>query len=135
MSAFEYGPVEFYLVTLPDDGPPAAVLEALADDVASGTVRVLDFVIVRTAADGSYTTAEYDGELELHSPGMAGDEDIEELAELLDPETVAAVVVLELTWARVLSGHLAAAGGEVLSVERIPAPVVNALVDAVDEGD
>ena len=45
----------------------------------------------------------------------------------------AAVVALELVYARKLASALAASGGVVLSAERIPAPVVNALVDAIEE--
>ena len=42
-------------------------------------------------------------------------------------------MALELVYARKLAGALAASGGVVLSSERIPAPIVNALVDAIEE--
>jgi hypothetical protein len=41
--------------------------------------------------------------------------------------------VLELAWAKRLAEKLSASGAQVLSAERIPAPVVNALVDAISE--
>ncbi|MGH3692212.1 MAG: DUF6325 family protein, partial [Microbacterium sp.] len=65
--------------------------------------------------------------------GLAGDEDVEELADALAPGQSAAIVVLELTFARTLAQNLAAAGGQVLRSERVPAPVVNAMMDILDQ--
>ncbi len=57
----------------------------------------------------------------LDVAGLAGQEDVEELAELVAPGTSAAVVAIELLFAKRLAERLAAAGGVVLSNERIPA--------------
>ncbi|WP_454151734.1 DUF6325 family protein [Microbacterium lacticum] len=46
------------------------------------------------------------------------------------------MVALELAWAARLAGSVAASGAEVLSVERIPAAIVNAIVELDDtEGE
>ena len=46
------------------------------------------------------------------------------------------MVAFELLYLRALSERLAASGGVVLSAERIPAPVVNAVFDLVEaEGE
>lgn len=79
-----------------------------------------------------------DGDLGLDdfqpiAAGLAGEEDVEALAAALDPGQSAAVVVLELTFARALAQSLAAAGGQVLRSERVPAPVVNAMMDILDQ--
>ncbi len=53
-----------------------------------------------------------------------------ELAEHIPVGTSAALIALELTWARTLAETFNASGGVVLRTERIPAPIVNAIVDA-----
>jgi len=45
----------------------------------------------------------------------------------------AAIVALELVYARRLADKLASSGGVVLSAERIPAPIVNAVMDLAEE--
>lgn len=143
MAQFTYGPVEFYLVGLEGGRPSPDVIGALAELIEGGVVRLLDFVIVAKSADGEITVTEIDdetdeygfGSIEFAEIGLAGDEDIEQFAELIEPGAAAALVVLELAWAQRLAEKVAASGAEVLAVERIPAPVVNALVDTVDEQD
>lgn len=140
MVEFRYGPVELYLVGFEGDRPDPGVISALVEQLESGLVRLLDFVIVSKAADGEITVTEIEDEtdeygfggIELAEIGLAGDEDIEELAELIEPGASAALVTLELLYARKLSSRLAASGGVVLSAERIPAPVVNAILDAAE---
>ncbi|GAA1701956.1 hypothetical protein GCM10009808_19900 [Microbacterium sediminicola] len=141
MADFRYGPVELYLVGLEGDRPSPATIAALADLLEGGLFRLLDFVIVSKSALGEVTVTEIEDEtdeygfggIELAEIGIAGDEDIAELAELIEPGTSAAVVALELVFARNLAAKLAASGGVVLSTERIPAPVVNAIMDLADE--
>ncbi|MFT3797698.1 DUF6325 family protein [Microbacterium sp.] len=135
MAQFTFGPVEFYLVALADSQPSQAVLQALGDQLDAGVLRLLDFVVITKSDAGDVTATEVDSDLELAAPGLAGDEDLDEFAAYLAPGTSAAVVALELTWATAVSEKLAASGAEVLSVERIPASVVNGLVDAVGEDD
>lgn len=144
MADFRYGPVELYLVGFEGDRPAPAVMQALTDQLSTGLVRLLDFVIISRSADGDVTVTEVEdesdeyglGDVELGALGITGDDDIEELAALVEPGTSAAVVALELAYARELASKLAASGGVVLSSERIPAPVVNAIADAIEtEGD
>lgn len=139
MAQFTFGPVEFYLVRLREGRPSPTVVAALVDLIDSGVVRLLDLLIIERSPDGIVTVTDVEeepehfgfGDVEFAAIGLAGDEDVEELADLVEPGTTAGLVVFELAWARRLAEKVAAAGDEVLSVERIPAPVVNALIDAV----
>ncbi|WP_100810897.1 MULTISPECIES: DUF6325 family protein [unclassified Microbacterium] len=141
MVAFAYGPVELYLVGLEDERPAPGVVDALAEVLDAGLVRLLDLVLMSRDDDGNLTVVEIEeetddygfGGVELAAVGIVGDEDIAELSELVEPGTSAVLVALELAWARRLSEKLAASGGQLLSVERIPAPVVNALIESIDE--
>jgi hypothetical protein len=113
----------------------------LAEVLDAGLVRLLDLVLMSRDDDGNLTVVEIEeetddygfGGVELAAVGIVGDEDIAELSELVEPGTSAVLVALELAWARRLSEKLAASGGQLLSVERIPAPVVNALIESIDE--
>ena len=140
MAEFRYGPVELYLVGFEGDRPDPRTVEALSDLLESGLFRLLDFVLVSRSTDGTVTATEVEdvteelgfGGVELEAAGLTGSEDVEELAELIPPGTSAALVALELVFARTLAERLSAAGGVVLSAERIPAPVVNAVADALE---
>jgi hypothetical protein len=141
VAQFTFGPVEFYLVGLEGDRPSPGVIDALGELIDAGTVRLLDFVVISKSDDGEVTVVEIEdqseeygfGGIEFGAIGLAGDEDIEEFAAVVEPGASAALVVLELAWAKRLAEKLSASGAQVLSAERIPAPVVNALVDAISE--
>ena len=138
MATFEYGPVELYLVGFEGEAPDRGTIAALAELVDSGIVRVLDFVLISKGDDGSLTVIEVEDEdfpLDLHEVGIAGDEDIAELAELVPPGASAAIVAMELVYARRLAENLAASGAVVLSAERIPAPIVNEVLALAAEQD
>ncbi|GAA1922817.1 hypothetical protein GCM10009775_14040 [Microbacterium aoyamense] len=144
MAEFRYGPVELYLVGFEGDRPDPGVLSALADLVEGGLFRLLDLVIVSKSEDGDIDIVEIEdgdiveglGDIELAELGIAGEEDIIELAELVPPGGSAIIVALELLFARTLAEKIAAAGAVVLSAERIPAPIVNAVLDAAQsEGE
>lgn len=135
MTTFDYGPVEIILLGFDGERPGPAILDAIRNVVEAGTVRVLDVVFVTRGLDDGLSVMEIDelglGEAfrpgELDSIGLAGTDDIEELAENVPPGTSAALLVVEMLWAKQLAEELYDAGGMVLRTERIPAPVVNAV--------
>jgi Family of unknown function (DUF6325) len=138
MPDFRYGPVELYLVGFDSEQPDAGTLGALADLLATGVVRLLDLVIISKRDDGEVDVVEVeegDNPLGLTTgpdpavTGLLADEDLAELVAPMRPGTSAVVMALELTFAKTLTEELARGGGEVLRVERIPAPVVNAFID------
>lgn len=141
MNDFRFGPAEFYLVGFEGTRPDPATFRALIDLVESGVVRLLDFVVLAKSETGAVEIVELesdDGTLGLDdfepiAAGLAGEEDIEALGAALAPGQSAALVVLELAFARTLAQNLAAAGGQVLRSERVPAPVVNAMMDILDQ--
>ncbi|GLK17982.1 DUF6325 family protein [Herbiconiux flava] len=136
MTELHFGPVEILLVGFGSDRPDPGLVTALTDTLETQAVRLIDIVFLRRDTDGVLTAQEIEdvsdeygfGTVELEASGIAGGEDLDELAEQVPPGTSAAVVVLEHVWARRLGSALAASGGEVLAAERIPAPVVNDLL-------
>lgn len=134
MTTFDYGPIELYAIGFDGDRPGPAILQAVDDLVASGTVNVLDLVFVTRSLDGELSilelsdTSDDAGVPALDLAGLAGEDDIAALAEGVTPGSSAAVLVVELLWAKAFAGALYDAGGAVLAREGIPAPVVNAFL-------
>lgn len=140
MNDFRYGPVEYYLVGFEGRHPDPSIFGALDDLMSAGTVRLLDIVVLAKSDDGEIEIFDLEegdlpglNELEPLAAGLAGDEDIEMLAETVPPGSSAAIVVLELAFARTLAEKLATAGGQVLRTDRVPAPVVNAMMDILEQ--
>jgi hypothetical protein len=133
MTTFDYGPIEFYAIGFEGDRPGPAVLQAIDDLVASGTVNVLDLVFARRSPEGEIEVLELsdtvdDGAPALDLAGLAGQDDILYLAENLEPGSSAAILVVELLWAKSFAAALYDAGGAVIAREGIPAPIVNAFL-------
>lgn len=143
MTAFEYGPVEIFVVEFEGARPDPGVFEAILDLTRSGVVRLLDTVIAARQSDGSIIVVEVSEEsdrlglidAELEIEGLLGEEDIAEAIESIEPGSSVAIVALELTWAITLAERLANARGKVVRSERIPAPVINELVSAAAESN
>ncbi|MFB2598868.1 DUF6325 family protein [Herbiconiux sp. P17] len=139
MPDFTYGPVELLLVGFEGERPGPEVVDAFRDVVDAGTVRLLDLLFVTRSLEGDVTLLELEDagdaigldEFVLEATGLASAEDIEELAVQIPPGSSAALLVVELTWAKNLASKLASGGGVVLSTERIPAPVVNEVLAAI----
>jgi hypothetical protein len=135
MTDLEFGPVELVLAAFEGDRPKAGVLDAILDLADAGTVRLLDLVYVTRSDDGEIDWVELDeagieiGEIDLAASGLASHEDLEELSGRLPLGTSALLLVVELTWARELASRLFEADGFVVDSVRIPAPVVNAVVE------
>ncbi|PYI38046.1 hypothetical protein CVS30_12565 [Arthrobacter psychrolactophilus] len=135
MENYRYGPVEIFVVEFPGDSPDPAVLKTISSLVDVGTVRLLDLVVASRSSDGGVTISELDAVeaasagVELEAPGLLGDEDIATAASELAPGAGVALVALELSWASELAQNLAAAKGTVTRSERIPANVVNQIIN------
>jgi len=135
MAEFEYGPAELMVAQFDTDRPSAGVVQAILDLVESGTVRLLDLVFVERHSDGSVDIIELEQigdeigltDVSLEASGIAGDEDVAQIAELLEPGSTGAVLVIEHLWAKTLASRFFESGGVVVHSERIPAPVLNAV--------
>lgn len=134
MTDFEYGPIEFYAIGFEGDRPGPAVLDAIDDLVASGTVNLLDLVFARRSPEGEVEVLEMSDTIEdaahpaLDLAGLAGEDDILALVDGLEPGKSAAILVVELLWAKAFASRLFEAGGAVIAREGVPAPVVNAFL-------
>jgi len=135
MKPFTLGPVELTIVALDSGRPSPGILAALAAQVDSGAVRLVDFVVIEKSLDGHMTVSEVDrvdyafAGLEFCARGLAGYEDLRILADRMMPGTCAAVIGFEPVWSRLLDEQLAEVGAVVIGTERIPAVVANAVLE------
>ena len=138
----QLGPVDYLVVGFPAEkanfsGSMADALKKLTD---SGTIRVLDLVMVTKDEDGTVAAAElrdHDetevGELRALEADLSlilAMEDVERVGADLEPGGAAAVLVWENTWAGPLASAIRHSGGELIGNGRIP---TQALIAAAEE--
>jgi len=138
----ELGPVDYVVVGFPADKADfsGAMADELKNLMESGTVRVLDLLLVTKDDDGAISVAElrdHDDslvgelrELEADLSLMLAVEDVERIAGDLELGSAAAVLVWENTWAAPFASAVRHSGGELLAMGRIP---TQALIAAAEE--
>lgn len=138
----ELGPVDYVVVGFPADKADfsGAMADELKNLMESGTVRVLDLLLVTKDEDGSISVAE----LRDHDDSLVGElrsleadlslmlavEDVERIGGDLEVGSAAAVLVWENTWAAPFASAVRHSGGELLAMGRIP---TQALIAAAEE--
>lgn len=125
--------VAVLVVRLDSDRPRPPVLEALLQEVEDGTLRLVDFLIVRRQEHGRFEFVEIDEEtyglagLGLGVPGLVSLEDAQSLCVGIPPGTTAALILVEPTWLERFSSALTHAGADVVDVHQIEASHANAV--------
>jgi uncharacterized membrane protein len=134
------GPVEYMVVAFPGNQFKGEVLPAIAEQVEKGTIRIIDLAFVSKDADGNVTALEV-SDLDsgigqaLHAllgdekGGLINDDDIMAVAEEMEPNFSAGLLVWEDVWATKIKNSIIDAGGELWDLERIPYQVVDAAIE------
>ncbi|WP_326721405.1 MULTISPECIES: DUF6325 family protein [unclassified Streptomyces] len=130
----DVGPVEYVVVAFPGNRFRGEIAPELRALVANGTVRILDLTFIKKDADGVVSYIELDAldpmeasvfdDIEGEVGGLFSHEDLELIADELVPDSSAAVLLWEDTWAAGISGAVRRAGGQLVAHERIPAEAV-----------
>ena len=144
----ELGPVDYIVVEFPAGasnftGEMASELLKLVD---SGTIRVIDIVILTKDEDGSIEAMELSdvgelGELERVEAQLAellAAEDIAHLAAPMEPGSTAGVLIWENLWAAPFASAARRSGGQLIANGRIPIQAIIASIEADEaatEGD
>ena len=141
----ELGPIDYVVVEFPADKArfDGEAMSELTSLVERGLVRVLDLLMIKKEADGTFDafevhefdtdTAGVLRELGAEAAEILAMEDVEAIAEALEPDTVAAVLVWENTWAVPFAVALRRAGGQLVANGRIPMQAIVAAAEAADE--
>ena len=123
------GPIEVLVLGFPGNEFSGEVLPELARLVAGGQIAILDLKFVAKALDGQVVTLEavdagneeWAELIVSDSADYVEDEDFQDVADMLEPGSSAAILVFEHLWAKSLTSALIGAGGVLLFNARIPA--------------
>lgn len=129
------GPIDFIVVGFEGNNFNGSVLQALADASKNGVIEVLDLVVITKDTDGNVAMVDlakvaesYVLELISGKPGeLVGQDDIDEIAELLENNTSAGLLIIEQLWAKPLKKALLDANGVLISEGRIHPDAANEL--------
>jgi hypothetical protein len=134
-----YGPIDFLALKFQNDQLKGEILPALLELVQNKIIRVIDLVVIQKYADGSHQALEMEqlapdllsifDPLEIEISGMVQVEDIENIAEAMENDTTAAVLVVENLWAIKFGEAVVRANGRLLMHDRIPFEVVNEILE------
>ena len=136
----ELGPVDYLVVEFPAGassftGEMATELLALVD---SGTIRVIDVLILTKNEDGSVEATELSdidelGELQAVEAQLAellAEDDVEHLAAAMEPGSTAGVLIWENLWAAPFAAAARRSGGQLIANGRIPIQAIIASIEA-----
>ena len=140
VSLAELGPVDYLVVEFPAGassftGEMAAELRALVD---SGTIRMIDVLILTKDADGTVQATELSdigelGELQVLAAELgellAGD-DVEHLAAAMEPGSTAGVLIWENLWGAPFASAVRRSGGQLIADRRTPIQAIIAWIQA-----
>ncbi len=116
-------------------GEMAAELRALVD---SGTIRVIDVLILTKDADGTVEATELSeigelGELQVLEAELGellAADDVEHLAAAMEPGSTAGVLIWENLWAAPFASAVRHSGGQLIADGRIPIQAILASIEA-----
>ena len=149
VSLDELGPVDYLVVELPAGasnftGEMAKELLALVD---SGTIRVIDILILTKNEDGSVDAMELSDIEELGSlqavekdlAELLAADDVAHLAAAMEPGSTAGALIWENLWAAPFASATRRSGGQLIANGRIPIQAIIASIEAdeasASEGD
>jgi len=139
----QLGPVDYIVVEFPAGasnftGEMAKELLALVD---SGTIRLIDILILTKKEDGSVEATELSdvGELgplhavEAELAELLAADDVDHLAAAMEPGSTAGVLIWENLWAAPFASAARRSGGQLIANGRIPIQAIIASIEADEE--
>jgi hypothetical protein len=136
----ELGPVDFVIVEFPAGAAnfTGEMIQELLALVDSGTIRLIDLIVLVKNDDGSIDAMELEDlgdlgelrQLEAELAELLAEEDLENLAAAMDPGSTAGVVVYENLWAAPFASAARRAGGQLIANGRIPMQAILAAIEA-----
>lgn len=134
------GPIDYIAVSFQGNHFDGSIVDELGKAVENGTIRVVDLVFIVKDADGGYAAGEFEDQsddiksaleklgIDSETPLFA-ETDIEKIAEQMEPDTAAGVLVIEHLWAKGLKKALIDAEGTLIAEGRIHPDTVSAVLE------
>jgi hypothetical protein len=136
----QLGPVDYVVVEFPAGASnfTGEMAEELVALVNSGTIRLIDVLILTKNEDGTVDAMELSdigelGELQALEAQLAellAEEDVENLAAAMDPGSTAGVLIWENLWAAPFAAAARRSGGQLIATGRIPIQAIIASIEA-----
>ena len=133
------GPVEYVILGFPGNKFTGQIVPELAKLIDSGLIRLIDLTFISKDSAGEVQVVEYDAVEELAAfagldaevGGILTGEDIAHAALSLEPNTSAALLIWEDTWAAPFAAAVRDASGVILEGARIPRDIIEQAMDAL----
>ena len=129
-----FGPVDYIAIAFPGNKFSGKIIPAIKELQDSGTIRVLDLVIITKDADGNVAAIELSeagpeeaaalAALGIEGRNLLGQEDFEDFGAALEPNSTCGLMVWENVWAAPFVQSVRDADGILLAAGRIPAAVI-----------
>jgi uncharacterized membrane protein len=133
------GPIDLLVIKFPGNQFKGEIAPALTELVESGTIRVVDILFANKDEDGKIEMVEVndldDNDFRRFDPvvtdvtDMLNEQDVRALTAALEPNSSAALLLFENTWATRFRDTLANAKAEVVLYEHIPRAVIDELTN------
>jgi len=130
-----YGPIDFVAIEFKTDQLTGESLPELLELVQKEIIRLIDLVIIIKDQDGNHEVLEMEelpdnvlaifDPLEVDISGIIQVEDIEVIAEAMEDNTTAALLLFENLWAVKFGEAVTRASGRMVMYDRIPFEVIN----------
>ena len=133
------GPVDVYIIGFPGNNFRGEIVPAILEQVEKGVIRVVDLLFVVKDLEGNVAVLQIEdlgpegaafAEVDVVSSGALNEEDADEVAEDIPAGSSALLIAYENTWMQDLVLAVARADAVVIDQIRIPADVVNLVVEA-----
>ena len=135
----QVGPIDYLVVEFTSGHVPGDAFHHLLHLVEQDAVRVLDLEFVTRNASGAVSLADPDqvvttaghelGTFAGVSSGLLDGDDITRIGELIEPDSLAAIVVYENVWVAAMAGQLSRDHARIVSIGQIPLTDLDAVLD------
>lgn len=123
------GPIDYIVVGFVGNKFDGSILKELSAAVEAGTIGVLDLAVIVKDDAGEVAKVEVSAlgdevvnalaGLNIEDGGIIGDDDVAEIADVLDPNTSAGLLIIEHLWAKPLKQAIINTNGVLLAEGRI----------------
>jgi hypothetical protein len=141
-SVEEMGPIDYLVIEFPGGRLNGEGLPLLVDLADRGIVRIFDLLFIRKLPNGSVVRVDLTGltgdditQLAVFdgaSSGLLGQEDIDAAADVIEPGSIAGMIVYENRWAAPLATALRRGGAQLVAGGRIPVQALLASLEAAE---
>ena len=137
------GPIDYIEVCFEGNNFDGSILAELSKAVESGAIRVVDLVFITKDTEGNASATELEDQSEelknivklydIHDDApMLSSDDVDALADIMENNTSAAVLVIEHLWAKGLKKAVLDAGGMLIAEGRISTEDVDAVMEEIE---